>query len=150
MAVQTFRRFNESEEFRTDDLDVLIDTTDAMKDKDNVRVDKEGGVTTVNVFTDGKMEQYDSCRVYYVLWDNFDPNFFVGDVDIPDMAKVRMGKFTALKMGKDYLHQYIVLLGEMKDRLNLDPPYYVAVWYRKGDTQDTMPAFMPSVNIKNL
>jgi hypothetical protein len=150
MIVKTFRAFNESKEIDGDNFDILMDVTEAMKDKDNIRVDKNSRDITINIFTDGKFKQYDSCRTYYMMQANFNPNFFVAEVNIPDTSKTKGSEFFPLKLNKEDVHQYILLTGEIRDKLNLDPPYYLAVWYRDDDKQTTLPSFSPSVDIKNL
>ena len=149
MAVKTFKQFNESKS-GGDNLEILMDITDAMKDKDNIRVDKEGGVTTVNILTDGKHSQYNTCRTYYLLPENFEPNFFAAKENIPATGKLKMGDFKMLETNKEYTHQYILLAGEIRDKLDLNPPYYVAVWYNESDVQDVIPSFSPSLDIKNF
>jgi hypothetical protein len=61
---------------------------------------------------------------------NFCPNFFVADTNIPDTSKMKLGKFRVVdQKSKDFLKQYILLTSEIRDRLEIEPPYYVAVWY---------------------
>ena len=128
MAVKTFKQFNESKS-GDDNLEILMDITDAMKDKDNIRVDKEGGETTLNIFIGGKDENHNSCKTYFLMQPNFYPNFFVADTNIPDTSKMKVSKFRMIKSDKDSQKQYTLLTSEIRDRLELEPPYYVAVWY---------------------
>lgn len=126
--IKTYREFNESLSV-ADDLDVLTDVADALKDKGNTRIDKEDGETTINIFIGGKDEDHNSCKTYFLMQPNFYPNFFVADTNIPDTSKMKVSKFRMIKSDKDSQKQYTLLTSEIRDRLELEPPYYVAVWY---------------------
>lgn len=127
--IKTYREFNESLSV-ADDFDALLDVADALKDKDNTRVDKQGDETTVNIYIGGKDEDHNSCKTYYLMQANFYPNFFVADTNIPDTSKMKLSKFRMVdQKSKDFLKQYILLTSEIRDRLEIEPPYYVAVWY---------------------
>ena len=126
--IKTYREFNESLSV-ADDLDVLTDVADALKDKDNTRIDKKDGETTINIFIGGKDEDHNSCKTYFLMQPNFYPNFFVADTNIPDTSKMKVSKFRMIKSDKDSQKQYTLLTSDIRDRLELEPPYYVAVWY---------------------
>lgn len=126
--IKTYREFNESLSV-ADDLDVLTDVADALKDKDNTRIDKEDGETTLNIFIGGKDENHNSCKTYFLMQPNFYPNFFVADTNISDTSKMKVSKFRMIKSDKDSQKQYTLLTSEIRDRLELEPPYYIAVWH---------------------
>lgn len=127
--VQNFSEFTKSNFNESDVLGPLMDVAEAMKNRDNIRVDKENDTTAVFIYTRGKGEQYDGCKCYYLMQENFSPNFFVAKRRITNLADAKMSNYKMIEASRDSVRHYITLTTEIREKLNLRPPYYVAVWY---------------------